>query len=51
MPELQKDPKTLGKIYIRSPSNGQMVPLSAFAKWTTVPSRRCRSATRASSRR
>ncbi len=28
-------PATLDKIYIRSPSTGQMVPLSAFAKWTT----------------
>ena len=36
-PELQKDPKTLEKLYIRSPNNGQLVPLSAFAKWTTVP--------------
>jgi len=36
-PALQGDPATLGKIYIRSPSNGQMVPLSAFAKWTTNP--------------
>jgi HAE1 family hydrophobic/amphiphilic exporter-1 len=36
-PALQGDPATLGKIYIRSPSTGQMVPLSAFAKWTTNP--------------
>jgi len=36
-PSLQGDPATLGKLYIRSPSNGQMVPLSAFAKWTTNP--------------
>ena len=36
-PALQKDPKTLDELYIRSPTNGQMVPLSAFAKWTTVP--------------
>ena len=36
-PSLQKDPKTLEQLYIRSPSNGQLVPLSAFAKWTTVP--------------
>jgi hydrophobic/amphiphilic exporter-1 (mainly G- bacteria), HAE1 family len=36
-PDLQKDPKTLEKLYIRSPNNGQLVPLSAFAKWTTVP--------------
>ncbi len=36
-PDLQKDPHTLEKLYIRSPNNGQLVPLSAFAKWTTVP--------------
>jgi hydrophobe/amphiphile efflux-1 (HAE1) family protein len=36
-PSLQKDPKTLGEIYVRSPTNGQLVPLSAFAKWTTAP--------------
>ena len=36
-PQLQKDPKTLDKLYLRSPNSGQLVPLSAFAKWTTVP--------------
>jgi HAE1 family hydrophobic/amphiphilic exporter-1 len=36
-PDLQGDPKSLDFIYIRSPSTGQMVPLSAFAKWTTTP--------------
>jgi HAE1 family hydrophobic/amphiphilic exporter-1 len=36
-PALQADPATLGKLYIRSPTSGQMVPLSAFAKWTTNP--------------
>jgi HAE1 family hydrophobic/amphiphilic exporter-1 len=36
-PAMQADPATLNKIYIRSPSNGQMVPLSAFTKWTTNP--------------
>ena len=36
-PSLQADPATLGKIYIRAPSTGQMVPLSAFVKWTTDP--------------
>ncbi|MFZ0210205.1 MAG: efflux RND transporter permease subunit, partial [Roseiarcus sp.] len=36
-PSLQRDPATLGKIYIRSPATGQMVPLSAFTKWTTNP--------------
>ena len=37
LPSLQGDPATLDKIYIRSPNSGQMVPLSAFAKWTTNP--------------
>ena len=36
-PALQRDPATLNKIYIRAPTTGQMVPLSAFAKWTTNP--------------
>ncbi len=31
------DPATLDKLYIRSPVSGQMVPMSAFAKWTTAP--------------
>jgi hydrophobic/amphiphilic exporter-1 (mainly G- bacteria), HAE1 family len=35
LPELQGDPNTLDKIYIRSPTTGQEVPISAFAKWTT----------------
>ncbi len=35
LPSLRGDPATLGKIYIRSPATGRMVPLSAFAKWTT----------------
>jgi hydrophobic/amphiphilic exporter-1 (mainly G- bacteria), HAE1 family len=37
LPRLQGDPATLDKLYIRSPVTGQMVPLSTFAKWTTVP--------------
>jgi hydrophobic/amphiphilic exporter-1 (mainly G- bacteria), HAE1 family len=37
LPSLQADPQSLGKLYIRSPSTGQMVPMSAFAKWTTNP--------------
>jgi HAE1 family hydrophobic/amphiphilic exporter-1 len=37
LPELLGDPATLDKIYIRSPTSGQMVPVSAFAKWTTAP--------------
>ena len=36
-PAQQADPATLNKIYIKSPTTGQMVPLSAFAKWTTNP--------------
>ena len=36
-PALQGDPATLGKLYIRSPVNNAMVPLSAIAKWTTAP--------------
>ena len=35
LPALQGDPNTLDKIYIRSPSTGEMTPLSTFAKWTT----------------
>ena len=37
LPSLQADPASLNKLYIRSPSTGQMVPMSAFAKWTTNP--------------
>jgi HAE1 family hydrophobic/amphiphilic exporter-1 len=37
LPSLLGDPATLDKLYIRSPTSGQMVPLSAFAKWTTNP--------------
>jgi HAE1 family hydrophobic/amphiphilic exporter-1 len=36
-PALQRDPKTLDELYIRSPTSNQLVPLSAFAKWTTAP--------------
>ena len=36
-PDLQKDPASLEKLYIRSPTNGQLVPMTAFAKWSTVP--------------
>ena len=32
MPELQGDPDTLDKLYINSPTTGQMVPLCAFAQ-------------------
>ena len=39
LPELQGDVATLDKIYIKSPTTGDQVPLSAFARWTTVPVR------------
>ena len=35
LPDVQGDPASLDKIYIRSPSTGQLVPLAAFTKWTT----------------
>jgi len=34
-PELQSDPYSLQKIYIKSPVTNQMVPLSTFAHWDT----------------
>ena len=37
LPSLRGDPRSLEKLYIRSPTTGQMVPMSAFAKWTTNP--------------
>ncbi len=37
LPQLQADPAALDKLYIRSPTTNQMVPLGAFAKWTTAP--------------
>jgi len=35
LPALQGDVGSLDKIYIKSPTTGQQVPLAAFAKWTT----------------
>src|SRR5215475_3860664 len=35
LPELQGDVGTLDKLYIKSPTTGQQVPLASFAKWTT----------------
>jgi HAE1 family hydrophobic/amphiphilic exporter-1 len=35
LPELQGDVGSLDKIYIKSPTTGQQVPLAAFAKWST----------------
>ena len=37
LPSLQGDPATLDRIFLRSPTGGGEVPLSAFAKWTTTP--------------
>ena len=39
LPELQGKLDTLDKLYIRSPTTGDQVPLSVFCKWTTVPVR------------
>lgn len=39
LPDLQANVDTLDKIYVKSPSTGDQVPLSTFAKWTTVPVR------------
>ena len=35
LPELQGSVSSLDKIYIKSPTTGQQVPLATFAKWTT----------------
>jgi HAE1 family hydrophobic/amphiphilic exporter-1 len=37
LPELQGNLDTLNKLYVKSPTTGDQVPLSAFAKWTSVP--------------
>ncbi|MDQ0395607.1 efflux RND transporter permease subunit [Labrys monachus] len=37
LPSLQKNISTLQQIYVRSPTTGGEVPLSAFTTWTTVP--------------
>ncbi len=39
LPELQGNLDTLSKLYIKSPTTGDQVPLSAFAKWSSVPVR------------
>jgi HAE1 family hydrophobic/amphiphilic exporter-1 len=39
LPSLQGSPSTLDQIFLRSPTTGGEVPLSAFAKWTTTPVR------------
>ena len=37
LPELQGSPAALSKIYVRSPTTGQQVPLSTFAHYDTAP--------------
>jgi HAE1 family hydrophobic/amphiphilic exporter-1 len=39
LPELQGKLDTLDKLYIKSPTTADEVPLSVFCKWTTVPVR------------
>ena len=39
LPALQGNIDTLDNLYIKSPSTGDQVPLSTFAKWTSVPVR------------
>jgi len=39
LPELQGKLDTLDKLYIKSPTTGDQVPLSVFCKWTTAPVR------------
>jgi len=35
LPEVQSDPQSLDRIYVRSPTTGGLVPMAAFASWTT----------------
>ncbi|MGJ4925720.1 efflux RND transporter permease subunit [Bradyrhizobium sp. HKCCYLS2038] len=37
LPELQGNLDTLNKLYVKSPTTGDQVPLSTFADWTTAP--------------
>jgi HAE1 family hydrophobic/amphiphilic exporter-1 len=39
LPELQAKIDSLDKLYIRSPTTGDQVPISTFASWTSVPVR------------
>ena len=39
LPELQGSLDTLSKIYVKSPTTGDQVPLATFATWTSVPVR------------
>ena len=35
LPELQGEVSALDKLYIKSPTSGQLVPIATFAKWST----------------
>jgi HAE1 family hydrophobic/amphiphilic exporter-1 len=39
LPDLQGKIDTLNKLYVRSPTTGEQVPLSVFCRWTNVPVR------------
>src|SRR4029077_20974986 len=39
LPELQGSMDTLDKLYIKSPTTGDQVPLSSVASWSSVPVR------------
>ncbi len=39
LPELQGGFDTLDKLYVKSPTTGDQVPLATFATWTSVPVR------------
>jgi HAE1 family hydrophobic/amphiphilic exporter-1 len=39
LPELQENFDILNKLYIKSPTTGEQVPLATFATWTSVPVR------------
>jgi multidrug efflux pump subunit AcrB len=36
---MQANPSVLHEVFIKSPLNGQQVPLSSFARWSVVPTR------------
>ncbi len=39
LPELQQNLDILEKLYVKSPTTGEQVPLATFANWTNVPVR------------
>ena len=39
LPELQKSLDILNKLYVKSPTTGEQVPLATFASWTSAPVR------------